>query len=139
MGNNVMKNVHACLVAGAALASLFAHSASAGEGARCCAPPVTARPTVIYATPPAAAPLPVVVSAPAPLVAISAPTPIYKVDQGPYYDGPGTDCAPRIFHENQPVRDFSYVSSLPPWSGAYPPDRHRPYHPWRHGFVRARG
>jgi hypothetical protein len=128
-----MLRIHTTLIAGATLAVLAATPANAGG---CCVPPVSARPTVI-AAPVEAAPILMPVAVPAPIVAVSEPVPLYKVDHGPYYDGPGTDYSPRFFHENQPVRDFPYVSTVAPWVGEYPVHpRHRP---WRRGWVRSKG
>ena len=65
-----------------------------------------------------------------PVMDVSVVTPIYVVNQGPTYTGPGVMTYPGFFDERRPPADYPYVSHDYP----YPQ-----YHTWQRGYHRHGG
>lgn len=87
-------------------------------------------PTIVQVTPP-----PIVVQVGRPQIIVQqtdfyqAPVPIYLVDQGPVYSGPGADYSWPVYQPPQPIRPYPYVSSDYGWG--YPYDASPDYRRYR--------
>ncbi len=94
-------------------------------------------PIVVQPAPVIVRPQPVIVQQPQ-VIMQDAPVPLYRVNQGPVYSGPGPDYAPRLYKPYRPLRAY-------PAERGYrkPVYRHRhthaPRHPHYYHYKRNRG